>query len=101
MMAEKLFTAKSRDDLRNDTKGRQNHDVDFGMAEEPEKMLEHHWIAAAGRIEEGGSKMAIKQDHGDDTGQHWHSANEQESRDQPGPDKKRHFHQGHARRAQV
>jgi len=41
-----------RDDVANNTKGRQNHDVNFRVTKEPEQMLEHLWIAAHCWIEE-------------------------------------------------
>ena len=51
-VAEQRLARERRDDLRDDAERRQDHDVDLGVAEEPEDVLEHHRVAAAGRVEE-------------------------------------------------
>ena len=51
-VAEQRLARERRDDLRDDAERRQDHDVDLGMAEEPEDVLEHHRVAAAGGVEE-------------------------------------------------
>jgi hypothetical protein len=45
------FCAKTGTDLTNDAKGWQNHDVNLGVAKEPENMLEHYWVATTGTAE--------------------------------------------------
>ena len=50
-IAEDRLAREGRDDLADDAEARQDEDVDFGMAEEPEQVLEQDRIAAAG-IEE-------------------------------------------------
>ena len=87
--------------MTDDAEGRQNHDVHLGMAEEPENVLIHHRIAAAGRIEEAGAKVAVGQRHGDGACQHGHHRYQQVGGDQPSPAKHRHFHQRHAGCAHV
>ena len=57
--------AEGGDDLADDAKRRQDQDVDFRMAEEPEQMLEQQRIAAAFRVEKGGAEVAVGQQHGD------------------------------------
>jgi hypothetical protein len=52
-----------------DAEGRQDHDVDLGVPEEPEQVLEQDRIAAAFRLEEGGAEIAVGQQHGDRAGQ--------------------------------
>ena len=54
------------------------------MAEEPEHVLEHHRIAAAGRIEEAGAEIMIRQQHGHRAGQHRHDGDQQIGGDEPG-----------------
>jgi hypothetical protein len=56
-IAEDRLCGEGRDDVADDAEGRQDHDVDFGVAEEPEQVLEQHRIAAAGRVEEGVPKL--------------------------------------------
>ena len=87
--------------MADDAEARQNHDVDFRMAEEPEQMLEQHRVPAAFRLEKGRAEIAVRDQHGDRTRQHRHRQQQQESRDQHGPYKQRHLVQGHARRAHV
>ena len=58
-VAEQRLPRERRNDLRDDPERRQDHDVDLGVAEEPEDVLVHHRIAAARRIEERGAEVAI------------------------------------------
>jgi hypothetical protein len=51
-IAEHRLAREGRDDVADDAEARQDEDVHFGVTEEPEQMLEHHRVAAAGRIEE-------------------------------------------------
>ena len=71
-VAEQRLARERGDDLRHDAERRQDHDVDLGVAEEPEDVLEHHRIAAAGRVEEVGAEVAVGQQHGHRAGQHRH-----------------------------
>eukprot|EP01038_Epipyxis_sp_PR26KG_P019517 gene19516-27647_t len=71
------------------------------MAEEPEHVLVHHRVAAAGRVVEPGAEVAVGEQHGDGGGQHRHHRDQQVGGDQPGPREHWHFHQGHAGRAHV
>ena len=82
--------------MADDAEGRQDHDVDLGVAEEPENVLVHHWVAAAGRVKETGAKVAISQCHGDGAGQHGHHRDQQVGGDQPSPAEHGHLHQRHA-----
>ena len=100
-IAKQMFAGKGRNNGRNDTEGGQNHYVHFGVAKEPEDVLEQHRITTTTGIEETGTKMDIHQHHGNCPGQYRHDRNQQVSGDQPGPDKQRHLHHGHARSTQV
>ena len=100
-IAEHRLAAEGRDDLADHAEARQDHDVDLGVAEEPEQMLVEHDVAAARRVEEGGSEIAVGEQHGDRAREHRQRQQQQEGGDQDRPDEQRHLVQGHARRAHV
>ena len=100
-IAEDRLFREGRDDVADDAEGRQDHDVDFGVAEEPEQVLEQDRIAAAGRIEEGGAEVAVRQQHGDGAGQDGQRQQQQEAGDELRPGEQRHLVQRHARGAHV
>ena len=56
VVAEDHLAGKDGDDLGDDAEGRQGHDVDLGMAEEPEEVLPQQGRAARLRVEEMGSR---------------------------------------------
>ena len=89
-VTKQWLAGKSRDDFGNHTECRQDQDVDLGVAEEPEYMLEHHRVTAAGGVKETGGEEMIGQQHGDGACQYRHHCDQQEGGDQPGPDKQRH-----------
>ena len=84
-----------------DAEGRQDHDVHFGVAEEPEQVLVEHRIAAARRIEEGRAEVAVGQQHRDRAGENRQRQEQQERGHQHRPGEERHLVQRHARRAHV
>ena len=92
---------EGRDDVADDAEARQDQDVDLGVAEEPEQVLEHHRVAAARRVEEAGAEVAVGQQHGDGAGQHRQRQQQQEDGDQDRPHEQRHAVQSHARGAHV
>ena len=47
-VAEERFAREDRDDLRDETEGRQDQDVDLGVPEDPEEVLPEHRVAAGG-----------------------------------------------------
>ena len=100
-VAEKPLACKSWNDLTDDAKGGQNHDVHLWMSEEPEDVLVHDGVTTTCGIKEGGPEMTVCQCHGDGTSQHRHHSNQQVSRDQPCPYKHGHLHQRHVRRSHV
>ena len=100
-ITEQSLARESRYDCRNYAKRRQDHDIDLGMAKEPEHVLEHDRIAAASGIEKRGTEMTIGEHHRNRPGQYRHDRDQQVSSDQPGPHEQRHLHQGHARGTHV
>ena len=100
-IAEHRLLGEGRDDLADHAEAGQDQDVDFGMAEEPEQMLEQHRIAAAVGGEERGAEIAVGEQHGDGAGQHRQRQQQQEHGHQDRPHEQRHLVQGHARRAHV
>ena len=100
-VAEHRLPAEGRDDHADDAEARQDHDVDLGVPEEPEQVLEQDRIAAAGRIEERGAEVAVGQEHGDGAAEHRQRQEQQEGGDQDRPDEQRHLVERHARRAHV
>jgi hypothetical protein len=69
-IAENGLARECRDNLADDTECGQDHDIDFGMAEEPEQMLEQERIAAARGIEESRAKVPVGEKHSDGSGEH-------------------------------
>src|SRR3546814_3145368 len=65
LIAEHRLARESRHDVADDAEGRQDHDVDLGVPEEPEQVLEQNRVAAAGRIEERSAEIAVGEQHGD------------------------------------
>jgi hypothetical protein len=58
-IAEHRLQAERRDDLADHSEARKDHDVDLGVAEEPEQMLVENRVAAAAGIEEGRPEIAV------------------------------------------
>ena len=81
-VAEDRLVAERRDHVADDPERRQDHDVDLGVAEEPEQVLEQHRVAAAGRVEERGAEIAVADQHRDRAGQHRDRQQQQERSDQ-------------------
>ena len=77
-IAEHRLLREGRDDLADHAEARQDQDVDFRVAEEPEQVLEQDRIAAAFGREEGGAEVAVGQQHGDGAGQHRQRQQQQE-----------------------
>ena len=100
-IAEDGLARERRDDLAGDAEARQDQDIDLGVAEEPEQMLEQDRIAAALGIEERGAEVAVGQQHGDRARQHRQRQQQQERGHQHRPYEQRHLVQRHAGRAHV
>jgi len=69
-VAEDGLLREGGDHLTDYAERRQHQDIDLGVTEEPEQVLEQDRIAAAGRVEEAGAKVAVGQQHGDRAGEH-------------------------------
>jgi hypothetical protein len=100
-IAEHRLAREGGDDLADDAEARQDHDVDFGVAEEPEQVLVEDRVTAASRIEERRAEVAIGDQHGDGRSQDRQRQQQQERGDQHRPHEQRHLVQRHARRAHV
>ena len=101
----------SADQIGNDAKGRQGDDVDFGVAEEPEQVLEQERAATAiFRLlahldecghEETGSQRAVKQHHHRGNEQRRESEERHDGGREDAPHGQRQTHQRHAARARL
>ena len=72
-IAKDGLTAKGCDNLADNAKGWQDHDVHFGVTKEPEQMLIQDRITACGCVKESTAKVTVNQQHGDCRRQHWQS----------------------------
>ena len=95
------FFEKAAHHLADDAKAREDHDVDFGVPEKPEEMLEEQGIATTGLVEKNGSEVAVGEKHRDGAGEHRQRQKKQKRRHQDTPDEQRHLVQGHSGRAHV
>src|SRR5450432_504371 len=68
-IAEHRLLGEGRDDLADHAEAGNDQDVDFGVTEEPEQMLEQYGIAAAFGGEERGAEITVGQEHGDGAGE--------------------------------
>ncbi|KAF1857671.1 hypothetical protein Lal_00014188 [Lupinus albus] len=100
-VAEDRLARERGDDVRHDAEGRQDHDVHFGVTEEPEQVLVQDRITAAGRVEERRAEVAIGQQHRDGAREHRQRQQQEERGDQLGPGEERHLVQRHAGGAHV
>ncbi len=100
-VAEDRLAGEDRQDLRGDAHRRQDHDVDLGVAEEPEEVLPEQRLAAARRQEEAGARHAIEEQHRERGGQHGQREQQQDGGDEERPDRQRHAEERHARRPHV
>ncbi len=100
-IAEHRLLREGRDDLADDAEARQDEDVHFRMAEEPEQMLEQDRITALVGLEEGRAEIAVGQQHGDGAAEDRQRQQQQEGGDQHRPHEQRHAVQRHARRTHV
>ena len=83
--------------MADNPEGRQNHDIDFRVTEEPEQVLEQDRVATALRLEEIRTEITVGQQHGNRAAKYRHSQHQQERRHQHRPNKERHFVQRHTR----
>ena len=101
LVAEDRFAGKDRDDLGDHPHPRQDHDVDRRVGVDPEQMLVHERIAAAGGVEQPGAEDPF----GDD--QHQGDAEDRRGQDLhpgsrvEGPDEQRQSPPAHPLGAQA
>ena len=100
-VAKQALARKGGDDLRDDSKGRKNHDVDLRMPEEPEDVLVHDGVTTGRGVEKRRAEVAVGKRHSDGASKYGHHRNKQVGRNKPGPDKHGHLHEGHAGCAHV
>ena len=100
-IAEDRLFREGRDDVADNAKGRQDHDVHLWMAKEPEEVQEQDRVAAAFRNEEGGAEVTVCQQHGDRTGKNRNSQQQQECGHEHRPYEQRHLVKCHAGCAHV
>ncbi len=93
--------AERRDHVTDDAESRQDHDVDLGVPEEPEQVLEQHRIAATGRIEKRRAEIAITDQHRDRPRQYRDRQQQEKGSDQYRPDKQWQFVKRHAWSAHI
>ena len=62
-VAEDRLAGKHRDDFGDESEGRDDQDVDFGMSEDPEEMHPDHRRTSGLRVEEMSAQVAIDQQH--------------------------------------
>ncbi len=79
----------------------QHHDVDLGVAEEPEQVLPQQRRAAVGGVEEVRAEVAVGQQHRDGRRDHRHREDDQHRVDEDRPDEQRQAAPAHAARAHV
>ena len=89
------------DDHRDHAGGRQEDDVDLGMAEEPEEVLPQQRVAALGRDEERPSERAFELQHDGGEDHRRKGEDDHAGEDQHGPREHRHAVERHARRARA
>ena len=96
LVAEDGLTAVDRYDLRDDAEERQRHDVDLGMAEEPEQVLPQD-RATGLRVEHVGTEPAVGQQAEQRRGQDREHHQDQDAGDQDIPGEDRHPEHRHTR----
>ena len=74
-----------RQDLADQAKGRQHHDVNRRVGIEPEKVLIHHGISAQGRIEEPGVGNDVEAEQHQGASQYRGGKHHQDAGAQQGP----------------
>jgi hypothetical protein len=100
-VGEELLAREDRDDVGRQPDRGQQHHVDLGMAEEPEKVLPEDRVTAAVRIEEGGAEGLVHEEHDRTGDQRPHRRHEEHARHHDHPDHHRDVVELHSRRAGV
>ena len=58
--------------MADQTKARQDEDVNLGVAKKPEQVHIEHRVATTPWVESGGVSVAIGEEHRESTRKHWH-----------------------------
>ena len=94
-IAEQRFPGESGGHLRKDSEGRQDNDINLGVAPGPEEVGIHHHVAAQAVSEKMHPQVAVQGDQGEIHRQHWKGPNHEDVGTQRRPDKQRHLHELH------
>ena len=98
-IAENRLAREDRDDLVRKSEGRQDQDVNLGMAEDPEEMHPQDGRAAGLGVEEMGAEIAVDQQHDLRGGQRADGDEHHAARHEIEPHEQRHAAQLHTRAA--
>ena len=99
-VAEDAAAREAGDDLAHHAHRRQQHDVDGGVAVEPEQVLEEDRVAAARRLEDRHAQHPLDRDQQQHHGEHGRGQHHDDRGGVERPDEQRQAEPGHARRAQ-
>ena len=88
-VAEDRLAREDRNHFGDHAEGRQDHDIDLGMAEEPEEVLPEHRAAARRWIEEVGAELTVEQQHHQRRGERRQGADDQDRLAKRHPDEQR------------
>src|SRR5690606_31857822 len=88
-VSEKRFAGENRNDFRNDSHRGENQDVNFGVTEDPEKVLPENRLSAEDRFEEVGSGQAVHHERRESDGDRRESEDDEELGDQGHPNEHR------------
>ncbi len=100
-VTEQAFTAEGRNHFRKYAKCRQDQDVNFRVAPDPDQVHIHHGVAAKIIGEEVRADITVKRQQNKNRGQNREGGNDQDVGAKRGPGEDRHFHHRHARCAHL
>ena len=81
------LTRKGGDHVADQTKARQDEDVNLGVAKKPEQVHIEHRVATTPWVESGGVSVAIGEEHRESTRKHGQGEQEQKVGDEHAPHK--------------
>ena len=101
LVAEDRLAGKDRDDLGDHPHRRQDHDVDLGVAEEPEDVLPEECAPSLTGDEEVRARLSVEEQQREAARERRQHEHQQQRVDVHRPDEQRHAHPGHPGRAHV
>jgi len=101
LVAEDRLAREGGQNFRGQTHRGKDHDVNFGVAEEPEEVLPEEGLSTAGGREEAGAQIKVSEKHGGGGGKNRHGQNQQDRGDEKRPDWQGHAEHGHAGSAHI